>query len=157
VRNRYLHTMAFPGVFAQKASRTHRSAFSFWLSLHCNSPIGSRAAKIWTAARSSEGLNRGIREIRGKEMASVFPAGFRVFRVFRGYSWRFGCGWPRCALCALCGLKFVYWPSFCFSITGFVSVGSSSTSAPALAGELLKHLIHRTPLLPIRKISIRGK
>ena len=31
-------------------------------------PICSRAAKIWTEARSSQGLNRGIREIRGKEM-----------------------------------------------------------------------------------------
>ena len=40
----------------------------FLLSLHCNSPICSRAAKICTEARSSLGLNRGIREIRGKEM-----------------------------------------------------------------------------------------
>src|SRR5437867_13016980 len=75
--------------------------------LHCTNPICSRAAKIWTEAQSSQGLNRGIREIRGKEMESVFPAGFRVFRVFRGYSFRFGCGWSRCVLCVLIDDEFL--------------------------------------------------
>jgi len=46
--------------------------------------------------RLSQGLNREIREIRGKEwkMEGVFPVGFSVFRVFRGCSCRFGssCG-----------------------------------------------------------------
>src|SRR6266516_3315851 len=37
-------------------------------SLHCNSPICSQAAKICTEARPSPRLNRGIHEIRGKEM-----------------------------------------------------------------------------------------
>jgi hypothetical protein len=50
-------------------------------------------------------MNRGVRQIRGKEIAKVFPVSFRVFRVFRGCPYRYGCG-----LAALRSLWF-NWPS----------------------------------------------
>ena len=88
------------------------------VSLHCNSSTCSRAAKNWTGAQPSQGLNRGIRELRGKtESGAVL---FRVIRVLRGsLFYPLSCGLAaRCSFASLrllFPLRFLRYLLFTFS------------------------------------------